>query len=1022
MPPNLDATTPAEPICGRSADADPSLSASSSQYKAANFVLEQNFDLVRWLNEALSSESDERREQQPSEPWRRKNGSIQTLSDIEVKLRSISLQLSSDQAQSISRMENIISRVAKEMPKLGLSANLVRESAWGLNQRLTEIQKNHGTELTLSSDAVQSHQTGSQSRTIESILERLRSLSEAKSRMTLARDKLREIQAWSTLESDVLLHLSSSKWEDAASRIAEARISMSTLAGNVEASVYRTSLLSNLSESLTESMSESLVTAVAGRDWEQTSRFSKILSQVLDGQSKFCQYYFKTRSSEALRNWKDASLQWENKTGLMNAEESQTMLSKLSCLCSALVSLANEDILHSAEIFQDGASAVAQLCSSAIKALDPSLETFLRILSETADGSNQESSALCLLIRAYKVAVEMVTSVSRAMDNIEPGASRRQVLDLRTRHEQVPARFHDLHPGMKQDDNLAEEKDKPLDSKLATCVGTQETNWEASILNPFLEWQENYGSLEKALLDKAWTRMQVGKEKVVGNATLTSHQSLLSEVEKAQVLSKEALARNLDFTAGMGAIGLVDAIESLFLKVLDSRNDEIEKAANFIGRRIRERVQATRSLTESNFLDRTPFSQSRTFDALDGEGLVDEDWTAFQTGLGLLRTCQESLKRVGEVEGSLTESLRSISETILDGEGSSETIRGSCICHQSRTLKPLFGSSLNSKNLRSLSEKIRLKSVRMHGGSGAESWQDYAQNLVSTQQRYLLPRTRSAVLRLSRTIHRFLRDIVLAPLMPEMEAYASLPNWAAAKVPGSANEYNLEMPSFSLSPTDAVARVGEAMLNLPRLFEVHADDALAFCLDSTEEDETQSGAEDDRLMDQTPNYSVASQMADFGSPSGTPHVVKQAHKHGSLSVGSTSFTPAAESKLTPTLPLAPTERFPSRDHVLSLWLQSLATSLVDHLLNVVLPSIPLLTLAGSMQLAADLDYLANICTALNVTEHSQLSFWKDAVGLSDDEGKRLSVLESDDQMNLVERSRLASSEAFRVVARLRSWR
>jgi hypothetical protein len=135
-------------------------------------------------------------------------------------------------------------------------------------------------------------------------------------------------------------------------------------------------------------------------------------------------------------------------------------------------------------------------------------------------------------------------------------------------------------------------------------------------------------------------------------------------------------------------------------------------------------------------------------------------------------------------------------------------------------------------------------------------------------------------------------------------------------------------------------RVAEGLLNLPRLFEVYADDdALAFSLETLPYVE----------------HTMLEQMQD---------VIQASNWRGS-SYNTKSAVIDAET-------------------VTSAWLISLGHTLLDHLTFDILPTIPALTISGAAQLFSDLEYMSNIVRALNV-EHVLLEKWKTYVGLSQED-------------------------------------
>jgi hypothetical protein len=159
---------------------------------------------------------------------------------------------------------------------------------------------------------------------------------------------------------------------------------------------------------------------------------------------------------------------------------------------------------------------------------------------------------------------------------------------------------------------------------------------------------------------------------------------------------------------------------------------------------------------------------------------------------------------------------------------------------------------------------------------------------------------------------------------------------------------DLKVPSFSLSPTETVQRVAEGLLNLPRLFEVYADDdALAFSLETLP------------YVEHTVSRVPTEQMQDISQASNWR--------------GSSNYTKP---------PIIDAET------VTSAWLTSLGHTLLDHLTSDILPTVPALTVPGAAQLFSDLEYMSNIVRALNV-EHAHLERWKTCVGLAQEDGLKL---------------------------------
>ncbi|KAL7423369.1 hypothetical protein Q5752_002672 [Cryptotrichosporon argae] len=271
-------------------------------------------------------------------------------------------------------------------------------------------------------------------------------------------------------------------------------------------------------------------------------------------------------------------------------------------------------------------------------------------------------------------------------------------------------------------------------------------------------------------------------------------------------------------------------------------------------------------------------------DELDFDGLdySTDDWAAFQLGLAALRACRLVRDRLGGFERSLHGTLRGIDTGGADG-GASALLRD---------------SALNSAALAAV--------------------------IASPPA---LAAAADALAALTRDTQLALQQTILAPLRAALAGYPNLAVWAEperARARGA-----LAVPTFSLSPTDTVARVAEGLLNLLRVFEVvAADEALAFSLHTL------------------------------------PHVDAVPGLPASVTATSTATS------------LAPDTQLPS-DLVLSTWVSSLALSLLATLTRHTLPALRALTAPGAAQLAADLAYLGNAVRALDV-EWDELERWRAA--------------------------------------------
>ncbi|KAH8814761.1 Golgi complex component 7-domain-containing protein [Flagelloscypha sp. PMI_526] len=219
----------------------------------------------------------------------------------------------------------------------------------------------------------------------------------------------------------------------------------------------------------------------------------------------------------------------------------------------------------------------------------------------------------------------------------------------------------------------------------------------------------------------------------------------------------------------------------------------------------------------------------------------------------------------------------------------------------------------------------------------------------------LLSQARSSMFNFARTCQVSLQETILSPVREHLVGYSSSSSWVAPGDPRSRTTVlgnDLHVPSFSLSPTEAMQRVGEGLLNLPRLFETNTkDSALFFSL------HTLPHIDDELIKD------LVDQQQQPSSTDSSQHILRSSITKSSV-----------QTTLVPEM-LDP-------ETVSSVWLASLGHTFLVHLTNDVLPSIQRLTPAGAAQLASDLDYLSKIVAALNV-QSDVLEKWSLFVSLEE---------------------------------------
>jgi len=601
----------------------------------------------------------------------------------------------------------------------------------------------------------------------------------------------------------------------------------------------------------------------------------------------------------------------------------------------------NSEKVSIPSIFPDPAPTISTLITSALTALQPTFSERLASLF-----SHHGASALRELIAAFKTTEEFAANVEKIMEKIQYSSIlsspmlaspmegsedstpqvQRQKSHSRKRSTRMSMtlRAHP-HRSSLNGGNLTK---TPGGGLLGDSL---ELDWDQELFQPFLDFQVEYASLERRLLDSA-----------LNEIVSTESRSCVTESDRARLLKErsvdvfsvadESLERCMTFTHGYGAVGLVQALDHFLKSFIDLWTADITSAQS------------------------TTFSSHGASDSeadLSDLDYTAQDWSDIQMSLHLLASARAVLDRLVLFETKLRSNLIQVAMSFRlarndpNGISVSGTTKGEGLL--------LIQSSLNSAELHDLLKGVESESQIRNPGSPAP----------------LLLEARAAVSTFAKTCQQSLQNTILSPLRKPLAPYPLSPLWSAAPLEQSKHR-DLQIPTFSLSPSDIIQRLAEGLLNLPRLFEVYADDdALSFSLETLPyiDVELLKG-----LLDQTD----ASQQPPPG------HI-----RRASLTQSSkpSSLSPEAVS---------------------SAWLSSLGHTILYHLTSTILPKIRMLTTTGAAQLGSDLGYLSNIVRAINV-EYEDLDRWKDYVSMGDEDGRKV-VHEKESRNSILTH-----------VARMRGW-
>ncbi|OJA09130.1 hypothetical protein AZE42_02306 [Rhizopogon vesiculosus] len=835
--------------------------------------LDDSPDVLTWLNDTLTPHD---------------NGI--SLAALESLLADLLTATDISAVTTSSSLERTIDDVSRSAPRLTYDLHFMRDGALSLHSALAAVTARVPAAPTTSA-----------------ALDKLQTLDTAKRRMEAARDVLREAESWSSLEAEVTALLAERAYEKAAERLSEASRSMPVFAGTPEYEPRR-ALMVSLQNQLEAALSSALVGAINSGDTALCRNFYGIFANI-QRESEFRNYYFGSRRAGLVALWQDDSEVLEDSEPSVPAAQKQVFSAFWTTFCAGFLAVLNAERTSIPAIFPDPQITLSTFITSTLSTLQPSSPQRLASLFNTAG-----SSALKDVIAIYKTTEEFAASTDKIMEKIQfsvrpmDGAQDSPLPPKHTRRRSVRMSMS-WRSNSATNFSRAQQSNDVLD-------------WDQTLFQAFLDFQVEYGTLERRLLS----------DELAFASTLTPDKN--PNVDRARLLreravdvfsvAEESLVRCMAFTYGYAAPGLVSALDSSLASFIDSW---------------------TQSLTANlSIHSNTPAESEDDLADLD---YSPQDWSNIQLALHLLASTRAVLDRLGTFESKLRAALVQIATAfrLAQHEGGLYTpgaTKGAGLL--------LAQSPLNSATLHTLL-------------SSAESQPPAP----------LLTLTRASIASLARALQSSLQHTLLAPLHAHLSSYAPLSLWASSGDPKSMRTAgDLHVPVFSLSPSDVVQRVAEGLLNLPRLFEVYADDdALGFSLNTLPDiDEAYlSGLSEQQIHVQSPELGH-NRRASFVS----------------------SLKPVV---------LSP-------EAVAAAWLSSLGHSILSHLTSNVLPKIRTLSIAGAAQLSSDLGYLSNIVRALNV-EYEELDRWKEYVGMNDEEGRRVVGEKSHGDQVLV------------LVAKMRGW-
>lgn len=836
--------------------------------------LEHCDDIVSWINDTLifSDDSD-----------------TTDLTKLDQQISQILTTLDIASEDSSTQLEHIIDDVSRGIPRLAYDLHFMKDGALALQSNLAAILHQARGTLPSSTDAV---------------LRQLHELDLIKNRMESVREVLREAESWSTLEMEVTSLIAEKTYAKAAERLSDASKSMVVFQNTPEYDPRR-NLMINLQNQLEASLSSALVSAINAQDVASCKEYFAIFS-IIQRESEFRNYYYAARRSNAVALWQLTRLA---ECGEVSEEETQdyniAFTEFLRKFYDALSSVLNIERAPISSIFPDPHNTLSSFIASTLSALQP---TYPERLSSLAERKND--MVLTVLISALRLTEDFAISVGKIMEKVKfaEGAPmpRRSSVSEKPTHVRRRSTRMSISWRHGQTKSISSSGVQPALSQASEVM-----EWEQELFQPFLDFQTDYGSLEKRFLEHS-----------LAEITASDSRDQIEEVDRPRLLRERAvdifglaegsMGRCNAFTHGYGAVGLIWALDNLFKSFMELWTTEL---------------QADMSQTAST--DKS---------VVDDEDLADldytaHDWSNIQLCLHLLSSARTISERLAGFETKLRSYLVQVASQFRMAKEDPVNFTIGPVRGEEQLLEQ---STLYSAELRTLLDTVENDSTQSRPGQSHHVPEP------------LLLSARRALSQFAQACQNALQKTILSPLRQHLSSYSSSMMWSAAGDLRK-SETDLQVPTFSLPPSETMQKVAGGLLNLPRLFEIYADDdALSFSL------QTLPHLDLEMLKGLTESLAI-----ETPAPSG-----------GHMRRASVSFT----SKSSVTDPEA----------VSSAWLLSLGHTFIGYVTQEILPAISVLSTAGAAQLASDLEYLMNIVRALNV-EHEGLEKWKMYVEMGEED-------------------------------------
>ncbi|EIW76715.1 hypothetical protein CONPUDRAFT_63639 [Coniophora puteana RWD-64-598 SS2] len=746
-----------------------------------------------------------------------------SLTALEGQLADLLASFDSAAESTSAALERTLDDAARSVPRLAYDLHFMRDGALGLASLLSRTRSAMPAASAADSEA-------------QRALADLARLDRTRTRMEAARGVLREAESWSTLEGEVGALLSEKTYEKAAERLADARKSMVVFSGTPEYEPRR-ALLVSLQNELEAALSAALVAAFSAQDVALCKRFYGIFVRI-DREGEFRNYYYGSRRTTLVASWTTCDT-----TVTTTGTDTPTAGTPITTTAfsvqfwttwlSSFLGMLNVERHAIPSIFPDPQATFSTLVSSTLSALQPSLAQRLAGLSlsnivTVYEKTEEFARSVERVVEKVRMATTPVPSaspnthertLSRPPSHARRRSSMRMSVSFRANSASSAGRGGEQGPGGSGNANAQDDQDAA-------------SEWELALFHAFLDFQADYGVLERRfLLDElARSTAQHPQSRSSSWDVEEGGRRMREEALDVFAAAEDALARCIAFTHGFAAVGLVQAVDgcvsewiSRWKAVVEAVSKASANASNGAGAGAADVGATDGSEGELADLDYTA-----------------RDWADIQRAMRFLGAGRATLERVSTCEGKIRKTLSQVHKQHYASAGASAASRKGHI--------GMVKNALDSPELGTL-----LASCSANAPPTSTP--------TPTPAASLLTAARGALADLAGACQVSLQRVLLAPLLAHLTPYASLPIWAE-RVPSTASTAGgLVVPTFSRDPTPGVQRLAEGLLNLPRLFDVVlGDEGVPFLPTSASSSATGPGHSED----ENPEAVVAAWLASLG--------------------------------------------------------------------------------------------------------------------------------------------------------------